>query len=145
MDFLNDEQTPKDDPWIAHTDDVPLVNLSERDDVTPDVSVRPVDEVLGLTEMGAKLWYFEPGDEIGYHAHPEEEELYYVVHGHFSLKLGDPDDPTYETVGPGTFYAAGPYEPHGHRCVGDEQGIILAVGAPGDASDAVLDPHQKER
>jgi quercetin dioxygenase-like cupin family protein len=144
MDFL-DEAAPEDSLWAAHTDDVPLVDLSERDDVVPDVSIRAVDEVLGLTELGAKLWYFQPGEEVGYHAHPEEEELYYILQGEFSLKLGDPDDPTYETVGPGTFYAAGPGEPHGHRCIGDQEGIVLALGAPGDAGDEVVDPHERER
>lgn len=146
MDFLDDETAENaaaatDAPRTVHTDDVPLVDLSEHDAVEPDVGIRPVDEMLVLDSMGAKLWYFEPGDEVGYHAHPEEEELYYVIEGEFSLKLGDPDDPTYETVGPGTFYAAGPREPHGHRCVGDGPGVVLALGAPGDAGDEVLDPH----
>ncbi|MEF8812944.1 MAG: cupin domain-containing protein [Halovenus sp.] len=142
MQFLKDRDNPRPEPKIADTDDVPLVDLSDRDDVKPTVGIRPVDEVLDLEEMGAKLWYFEPGEEVGYHAHPDEEELYYVIEGEFSVKMGPADDPTYETVGPGTFFAAGPYEPHGHRCVGDDQGIVLALGAPGDSSDDVLDPYE---
>lgn len=143
VEFL-DNDAAEETPSIVHTECIPLVDLGGREDVHPDVAIRPVDEMLGLEKMGAKLWYFDPGDEVGYHAHPEEEELYYVVSGEFSLKLGDSDDPTYETVGPGTFYAAGSYEPHGHRCVGDEPGVMLAIGAPGDASDEVLDPHALE-
>lgn len=142
MTFLEDRDNPRPEPKIVHTDDVPLVDLSERDDVKPTVGIRPVDEVLDVAEMGAKLWYFEPGEEVGYHAHPEEEELYYVIKGEFSVKMGSADDPTYETVGPGTFFAAGPYEPHGHRYVGDDEGIVLALGAPGDAGDDVLDPYE---
>ena len=142
MKFLDKDTLPDTDSRIRHTDDIPEVNLGDREDVQPTLRMRPVDELLGLEQMAAKLWYFDPGDEITFHAHPEEEELYYVVQGEFSLKLGDPEEPTYATAGAGTFFAAGPYEPHGHRCVGDEPGVILAIGAPGDAGDAVLDPHE---
>ena len=141
MQFIPDEENPDPDPKIIHEEDVPLVDLGERDDVHPTVGIRPVDEVLDLEEMGVKLWHFEPGEEVGYHAHPEEEELYYVIEGEFSVKMGPADDPTYTRVGSGTFFAAGPYEPHGHRCVGDEDGVVLALGAPGSTGNDVLDPH----
>ena len=142
MEFIDEDDIEKADPKVVHSEDVPLVDLSEVDEVHPTVSIRPIDEVLDLQEIAAKLWYFEPGEEVGFHAHPEEEELYYVIKGEFSLKLGDADDPEYITVGPGTFFAAGPYEPHGHRCVGDEDGVVLALGAPADAGDEVIDPHE---
>jgi quercetin dioxygenase-like cupin family protein len=141
MEFIDEDELTKADPKVVHTDDVPSVDLSAVEDVLPDVSIRPVDEVLDLQKMAAKLWYFQPGEEVGFHAHPEEEELYYVVQGEFSLKLGDASDPEYVTVGPGTFFAAGPYEPHGHRCVGEREGVVLALGAPADAGDEVIDPH----
>lgn len=142
MRFIDEDDFEEVDPRIVHADDVPAVELRERDDVVPKLRMRPVDEVLGLEEMAAKLWYFEPGDEIGFHAHPEEEELYYVIAGEFSVKTGDPDDPQYTVVGEGTFFAAGPNEPHGHRCIGDGKGVVLALGAPADAGDDVLDPHE---
>ncbi len=142
MNFIDEDKLEKADPKIVHSDDVPPVDLSEVDDVHPTVSIRPVDEVLDLQKLAAKLWYFEPGEEVGFHAHPEEEELYYVIQGEFSLKMGDADDPEYTTVGPGTFFAAGPYEAHGHRCVGDENGAVLALGAPADADDEVIDPYE---
>lgn len=142
MEFIDEDELEMADPKVVHTDDVPLVDLSAVEDVLPTVSIRPVDEVLDLEKMAAKLWYFEPGEEVGFHAHPEEEELYYVIEGEFSLKLGDAADPEYVRVGPGTFFAAGPYEPHGHRCVGEENGVVLALGAPADAGDEVIDPHE---
>lgn len=142
MQFIPDDERPALDPKSIHIDDIPFVDLSERDDIRPNVGIRPVDEALDLEEMGAKVWHFEPGEEVSYHAHPEEEELYYVIKGEFSVKMGPADDPDYMTVGPGTFFAAGPYEPHGHRYVGDDEGIVLAVGAPGDADNEVLDPYE---
>lgn len=95
-----------------------------------NLSILPVDDALGAEHVQIKLWYFEPGEEIIYHAHTEQEELYYVLEGTFSLKLGDPDDPDIVEVGPGTFYVAGPETGHGHRYVGDETGVVLAIGAP---------------
>lgn len=145
MEFTDESDRPQLDRKVIDTADVPYVDLSERDDVHPEVGIRPVDEVLGLEEMGAKLWYLDPGEEVGYHAHPDEEELYYVLEGEFSVKLGPADDPTYRTVGPGAFFAAGPREPHGYRCVGTDQGVVLAIGAPGDAGDEVLDPYSLDR
>ncbi|WP_049899092.1 cupin domain-containing protein [Halococcus agarilyticus] len=141
MEFTDESERSVAGPRVVRTADVPLVDLSERDDVRPTVDIRPVDEMLGLAQLGAKLWHFRPGEEIGFHAHTAEEELYYVLEGEFSLKLGSADDPTYETVGPGTFFAALPREPHGHRCVGDEPGVVLAVGASTGEDDEVFDPH----
>lgn len=141
MEFIDEDDIEKAEPKVIHSGEVPLVDLSEVDDVRPTVSIRPVDEVLDLEKIAAKLWYFDPGEEVGFHAHPEEEELYYVIEGEFSLKMGDATNPEYTRVGPGTFFAAGPYEPHGHRCVGDEVGVVLALGAPADAGDEVIDPH----
>lgn len=135
---------------IVHEEDVDEVtveeyysqNLDTVDDPTDkdefrNLSLRPIDDVLGAENVQLKMWYFEPGDEVIYHAHLEQEELFYVLEGEFSLKLGDPDDPEYVEIGPGTFYAAGPETGHGHRCIGDERGVILAIGAP-----AVFDPGQ---
>ncbi|WP_458210640.1 cupin domain-containing protein [Haladaptatus sp. NG-SE-30] len=143
MKFLDEDEREKATPKVVRPEDVPLIDLADVNDIAPSLNIRPVDEALGLARMAAKLWYFDPGDEISYHAHPEEEELYYVISGEFSVKLGTPDDPQYVTVGPGAFFAAGPTEPHGHRCVGDEQGVLLALGAPADAGDDVIDPHDQ--
>lgn len=95
-----------------------------------NLSMIPVDDALGVEKLQIKLWYFEPGDEIIYHAHTEQEELYYVLEGEFSLKLGDPENPEFEKIGPGTFYVAGPKTGHGHRYIGDTTGVIMAIGAP---------------
>lgn len=125
---------------VVDTDDVPVTDLSELDEVPPDLDIRAVDEALGLEQMQAKVWYFEPGEEIQYHAHSEQEELYYVLEGEFSLKLGRSGEEEIVEVGPGTFYAAGPEIGHGHRYVGDERGVVLAFGAPA-VEDPGLNPH----
>lgn len=123
-----------------HTDDVPVTDLSEVDEIPPDLDIRAVDEALGTENAKVKLWYFKPGEEIRYHAHSEQEELYYIVQGTFSLKLGPSDETEIVEARPGTFWVAGPKTGHGHRNVGDEVGIVLAFGAPA-VDDPGLDPH----
>ena len=125
---------------VVDTDDVPLQDLSESTEMPPDLNIRAIDAALGTEQIGVKLWYFEPGEEIGYHAHNEQEELFYVLEGEFSLKLGESGEEEYVEAGPGTFWVAGPEMGHGHRCVGDEQGVVLAIGAP-YVDDPGLDPH----
>ncbi|WP_293030248.1 cupin domain-containing protein [Natronococcus sp.] len=125
---------------VVHTDDVPLTDLSEIDEVPPDLQIRAIDDFLPTEHIQLKLWYFEPGEEIQYHAHTEQEELYYALEGEFSLKLGRSGEEEYVEAGPGTFWMARPEVGHGHRNVGDEEGIILAIGAP-SVDDPGLDPH----
>lgn len=125
---------------VVDLDDVSLTDLSEIEEAPPDLDIRPVGKQLGLSEMRATVWYFEPGEEIQYHAHSEQEELYFVLDGEFSLKLGRSGETEYVDADPGTFWVAGPEIGHGHRNVGDEQGVILALGAP-PVDDPGLDPH----
>lgn len=126
---------------VVSTEDVPVTDLSEIDAVPPDLDIRDIDAALGLDNIQAKLWYFEPGEEIQYHAHSTQEEFYYVIEGEFSLKLGRSGETEIREVGPGAFWAAGPEIGHGHRYIGDSQGVVLAIGAPA-VSDPGLDPHQ---
>lgn len=125
---------------VVHEDDVPVTDLSEIEEVPPDLNIRAVDSALGAEEIRCKLWYFEPGEEIQYHAHLQQEELYYVLQGDFSLKLGPSGDTEIVEAGPGTFWVAGPETGHGHRYVGEDEGVILAVGAP-NVEDPGQDPH----
>ncbi len=128
---------------VVDLGDMPLTDLSEIEEVPPDLDIKPVGKQLGLDEMRATVWYFDPGEEIQYHAHSEQEELFFVLEGEFSLKLGRSGEEEYVEAGPGTFWAAGPEIGHGHRCVGDDQGVVLALGAP-PVEDPGLDPHGLE-
>ena len=125
---------------VVHLDDVTVTDLSEVEGVPPDLNVKRVGDALGAEELRATVWYFEPGEEIQYHAHDEQEELYYVLEGEFSLKLGRSGEEEYVEAGPGTFWVAKPEVGHGHRNVGDERGAVLAFGAP-PVDDPGLDPH----
>ena len=125
---------------VIDTDDVPLTDLSEIEDVPPDLDIRAVSRALGCENLIVTLWYFEKGDEIQYHAHSEQEELFFVLDGEFSLKLGRSGEEQFREVGPGGFWVAAPMIGHGHRCISDDGGTVLAVGAP-STHDPGLDPH----
>lgn len=126
---------------VTHLEDVPLTDLSDVEGVPPDLDIRSVGDALGLENLGATVWYFEPGEEINYHAHREQEEVYYVVEGRFSLKLGRSGETETREVGPGSFWVAKPEVGHGHRYLGDDRGVVLALGAP-PVDDPGLDPHE---
>lgn len=125
---------------VVDLDDVPTTDLSEIDEVPPDLDIKPVGEQLGLSELRATVWYFEPGDEIQYHAHHEQEEVYFVLDGEFSLKLGRSGETEYVEVDSGTFWVAKPEVGHGHRYIGDDEGVVLSLGAP-PVEDPGVDPH----
>ncbi len=125
---------------VVDTDDVPFTDLSEIEEVPPDLNIRAVSRALGCENMIVTLWYFEEGDEIQYHAHSEQEELFFVLEGEFSLKLGRSGDEEYREVGSGGFWVAAPMIGHGHRCISEDGGTVLAVGAP-SGHDPGLDPH----
>ena len=125
---------------VIHTDDVPVTDLSENDALPPDLDILPVGDVLGVSNVRMTIWQFEPGEEIQYHAHSEQEEIFYVLEGEFSLKLGRSGDEEYVNAGPGTFWVAKPEIGHGHRYVGDDVGRVLAIGAP-PVADPGLNPH----
>lgn len=125
---------------VIHTDDVPVTDLSQIDEVPPDLDVRSVDEALGVENTRVKLWYLDPGEEVQYHAHLEQEELYYALQGTFSLKLGPAGNSEIVEAKPGTFWIASPKTGHGHRNIGDTVGVVLAVGVPA-VDDPGQDPH----
>jgi len=125
---------------VLDTEDVPITDLSEVEGVPPDLDIRPVGQQMGLDNLHVTLWYFEPDEEIQYHAHSEQEELYFVLEGEFSLKLGRSGETEYVDAGPGTLWVAKPEIGHGHRNVGDERGVVLSFGAP-PVDDPGLDPH----
>lgn len=119
----------------THRDDIPL----STDEVEgPDAQI--VQGILGMEELSVKFWHFHSGEEIPYHAE-RVEEFYFVLQGEFSLKLGESGDTEIITVGPGDCWAAGPKIGHGHRNIGDGDGIILAVSRA-DPKNEAFDPHQ---
>jgi quercetin dioxygenase-like cupin family protein len=132
---------------VISLEDVPLFDtgqyegdVSEFSDETMSLDLKALDYALNTEHVKLKVWYFDPDEEVRYHAHAEQEEIYYVIQGQFSLKIGRSGETEIVELDPGSVYRVGPEVGHGHRCVGDEPGIVLAIGAP-NVSDPGLDPH----
>lgn len=115
---------------IASVDDVPAVNLGDLGDVKMEPDVRRVQAELETEEMVANVWEFEEGDAMFHHRHNEQEELYYVIDGEFSLKVGDAGETEEHTVSKGELFAVGPEEGRGYKCVSEDGGAVLCIGAP---------------
>jgi len=126
---------------VTGTEDVAITDLSEIAEIPPDLDIRDIDGALGCDELAVKLWYFEEGEEISYHAHGEQEELFYVIDGTFSLKLGRSGEAEYVEVDEGSFWVAAPMIGHGHRCLSEDGGTVLAIGAP-NTEDPGRNPHE---
>jgi len=122
---------------VLRVDERERLDLSGVDELPMDVDVTALDAQLSCEQVRLKLWQFGPGEEMRYHAHREQEEAYLVLDGRFSLKLGSPSASRSYAVGPGDAWMAGPETGHGHRYVGADEGLVLAVAAPAVDDDRV--------
>lgn len=97
---------------------------------------RPIGEVLDTEHMGIRFYELEPGEStaFGYHAHADQEELFYVLDGSlsFETEVGDVE------VGAGEVIYFEPGEFQQSRNAGDERVRALAMGAPADSGDLTL-------
>ena len=97
---------------------------------------RPVGRALGTEHMGLRLYELEPGEStaFGYHAHGNQEEVFYVLDGTltFETEGGDVE------VGAGEAVRFGPGEFQQSRNAGDGRTRVLGMGAPADAGELTL-------
>lgn len=133
---------------IAHVDDVSLTRMAERDDVPDEfnrIGVKNVDdEQLETEEMKVKVWHIPPGERMGVHGHPTQEEFYYVLDGTFRVYIGSPGDTDTYDVGPDTVFAASPDVARGYENIGDENGRVLVVAAPNVPEGGIPEPELGE-
>lgn len=119
---------------VAHVEDVPVVRMAEIDEVAEKfdrLGVQNLDEAaLDTEEMKVKLWHVPPGERMGVHGHPTQEECYYVLDGQFRVHIGPPGATETHEARPGAVFAASPDVARGYENVGEEPGRVLAVAAP---------------
>jgi uncharacterized cupin superfamily protein len=111
------------------------VNAGDVDSWTsPAAAKRPLGRALGAEELALNHYELEPGDAFGfgYHRHPDQEELFYVLEGEATFETEDGD----VTVGAGEAVRFAPGEWQLGRNEGEERVVALALGAPADASGA---------
>lgn len=96
----------------------------------------PLTDALGLADAAMNFYELEPGDSFayGFHAHAEQEEVFYVLDGAVTFRTLDED----VTVEAGELARFGPGEFQRGVNEGDEPVRALAVGAPQDAGETEI-------
>ncbi|WP_415379049.1 cupin domain-containing protein [Halosimplex sp. TS25] len=97
----------------------------------PATDKRALSAALDAEELALNYYELEPGDSFGfgYHRHPEQEEVFYVVEGTATFETEDGD----VAVSAGEAVRFAPGEWQLGRNAGDERCVALAMGAPLDA------------
>ena len=97
---------------------------------------RPVGSALGAEHLAMNYYELEPGESFafGYHAHSDQEELFYVFEGAATFETDDGD----VTVDAGDVIRFLPGEFQQGRNETDAVVKALAVGAPADAGELTM-------
>lgn len=106
------------------------------DEPSPTTRKKEIDEAVGATTFGCNLYEAEPGQQIsmGYHHHPEHEELIYVIRGKLRFETPEGD---YEVSAGEAFFVPMAAEQKGF-VIGTKTARFLAIGAPKDEDHAVI-------
>jgi uncharacterized cupin superfamily protein len=113
------------------------VSLDELDDWMGPASVkRPVGSALDAEQLAMNYYELAPDESFafGYHAHDDQEELFYVIEGTATFETDDGD----VTVEAGDVIRFAPGEFQQGRNDTDERVRALAVGAPADSTDVTI-------
>lgn len=102
--------------------------------VSPAAAKRPLGRALGAEGVAVNHYELEPGDAFGfgYHRHPDQEELFYVIEGEATFETEEGD----VTVGAGEAVRFAPGEWQLGRNEGEGRVVALALGAPAETSAA---------
>jgi uncharacterized cupin superfamily protein len=97
---------------------------------------RAVSDALEATNLALNYYELAPGDRfgVGYHRHPTQEEVFYVIEGTatFETDAGDVE------VGPDAFVRFAPGEWQVGRNDGPERVRALALGAPKESPETEM-------
>ncbi|MFB6140441.1 MAG: cupin domain-containing protein [Halosimplex sp.] len=97
----------------------------------PAADKRALSNALGTEELALNYYELDPGDSFGfgYHRHPGQEEVFYVIEGVATFETEDGD----VAVSAGEAVRFAPGEWQLGRNAGEERVVALAMGAPKDA------------
>lgn len=106
--------------------------VDELEVIDADQGLRIATDALGATEVAINRYDLAPGGRIGgYHAHHDQEEVFYVLAGQLTFETEDGD----VQVGPdeAVHFARGEF--HFGYNAGDEPVRAIALGAPPDSRE----------
>jgi uncharacterized cupin superfamily protein len=108
------------------------VSLAECDRrMGPAADKRALSAALGTSDLALNYYELDRGDSFafGYHRHPEQEEVFYVIEGTVTFETEDGDVAV--RAGEAIRFEPGEWQ-RGHNR-GDDPVVALAMGAPKDA------------
>jgi len=113
---------------------VSLDDLDRR--MGPAADKRALSNALDTDEFAVNYYELAPGDSFafGYHRHPGQEEVFYVIAGTATFETEDGDI----EVGAGEAVRFGPGEWQRGRNAGEERVVALAMGAPKDTRETEM-------
>lgn len=107
--------------------------------VGPQAAKRPISRALDAEHVAVNYFELDPGDRFGfgYHRHPEQEELFYILDGTatFETDDGDVEVETDELIR----FAPGEWQLGENR--GEKPVRALAIGAPASTNQTELRRH----
>jgi uncharacterized cupin superfamily protein len=112
-------------------------SLDEMDDrMGPADVIRPLTDALGLADLAMNYYELAPGDSFayGFHAHAEQEEVFFVQEGTATFETDEGD----VEVSAGELVRFGPGEFQRGVNRGDERVVALAIGAPQAAGETTV-------
>lgn len=100
---------------------------------------RPVSKALGTKHLAINYYELAPGDSFafGYHAHDDQEEVFYVQSGTATFETENGDVTV--SGGEAIRFASGEFQRGVNE--GDERVVALALGAPRDTEDVEMYRH----
>lgn len=113
---------------------VQLADLDSR--MGPADVIRPLTDALGATDVALNYYELDPGESFayGFHAHENQEEVFYVQEGTVTFRTLDGD----VTADAGELVRFSPGEYQRGTNEGDERVAALALGAPQDAGETEI-------
>jgi mannose-6-phosphate isomerase-like protein (cupin superfamily) len=117
-----------------HMDRVSIADVDRR--MGPAADKRALASALDAERLALNYYELEPGDSFGfgYHRHPDQEEVFYVVEGTATFETEDGD----VAVSAGEAVRFAPGEWQRGRNEGDETAVALAMGAPKSARETEM-------
>ena len=85
----------------------------------------------------ASVWRYPPGAKGRRHRHLVQEEVFFVVHGHFSVLLGEPPEP--KQLPQGSILYVAPMTELQLVNDGEDDGVLFIYGAPSDGAAEYLE------
>ena len=102
----------------------------------PAADKRALSDPLGTTDLAINYYELAPGDSFGfgYHRHPNQEEVFYVVEGTATFETEDGDVDV--SAGDAVRFAPGEWQLG--RNAGEARVVALALGAPKDTGETEM-------